>query len=186
MTDVMEKFFAPKSVCVIGASSTPGKPGNVVVKNMRNAGYKGGVYLVNPRGGEIEGYKVHKSIDDLPDGIDQAVVTLPASIAPETVLALGSKGIKAIVLAASGFSEVDHVGEALQEELISLNRQHRRDEMSRLISDEVLETLAIVGDPRSVVERMRERFGGLISRTGFAVPNISDDELGSLLELLRR
>ena len=74
----------------------------------------------------------------------------------------------------------------LQDELISLNRQHRRDEMSRLISDEVLETLAIVGDPRSVVKRMRERFGGLISRTGFAVPNISDDELGSLLELLRR
>jgi probable F420-dependent oxidoreductase len=73
----------------------------------------------------------------------------------------------------------------LQDELISLNRQHRRDEMSRLISDEVLETLAIVGDPRSVVERMRERFGGLISRTGFAIPNISDDELGSLLELLR-
>jgi len=57
--------------------------------------------------------------------------------------------------------------------------------MSRLISDEVLETLAIVGNPRSVVERMRERFGGLISRTGFAIPNISDDELGSLLELLR-
>lgn len=73
----------------------------------------------------------------------------------------------------------------LQDELISLNRQHRRDEMSRLISDEVLETLAIVGNPRSVVERMRERFGGLISRTGFAIPNISDDELGSLLELLR-
>ena len=59
MADVMEKFFAPKSVCVIGASSTSGKPGNVVVKNMRGAGYKGDVYLVNPRGGEIEGYKVH-------------------------------------------------------------------------------------------------------------------------------
>ena len=98
MADVMEKFFEPKSVCVIGASSTPGKPGNVVVKNMRDAGYKGDVYLVNPRGGEIEGYKVYKSIGDLPDNIDQAVVTLPASLAPETVRALGAKGTKAIVL----------------------------------------------------------------------------------------
>ena len=123
MADVMEKFFAPKSVCVIGASSTAGKPGNIVVKNMRDAGYKGDVYLVNPRGGEIEGYKVYKSIDELPDNIDQAVVTLPASLAPETVRALGAKGTKAIVLAASGFSEVDHVGEALQDELIAAIRE---------------------------------------------------------------
>ncbi|MEC8867804.1 MAG: LLM class F420-dependent oxidoreductase, partial [Pseudomonadota bacterium] len=73
----------------------------------------------------------------------------------------------------------------LQDELISLNRQRRRNEMSRLISDEVLETLAIVGDPRSVVEQMLRRFGSLIDRTGFSVPNISDDELGSVLEQLR-
>ena len=120
---VMEKFFAPRSVCVIGASATPGKPGNVVLRNMRDAGFAGEVHLVNPRGGEIEGYPVHRSIAELPDGIDQAVVTLPAFAAPDTVRALGAKGIRAIVLAASGFAEVDQMGEALQQELIDAIRQ---------------------------------------------------------------
>jgi acetyltransferase len=123
MTDVMDKLFAPRSVCVIGASSTPGKPGNVVVRNMRDAGFEGAVYLVNPRGGEIEGYRVYPSIADLPDGIDQAVVTLPAAATPDTVRALGKKGIGAIVLAASGFAEVDQMGEALQRDLIAAIRE---------------------------------------------------------------
>ena len=117
MAGHMEKFFAPRSVAVIGASATPGKPGNVVIKNIRANGFKGAVHLVNPRGGEIEGYPVCGSIAELPDGIDQAVVTLPAAAAPETVRALGAKGIAAIVLAASGFAEVDETGEELQAEL---------------------------------------------------------------------
>ncbi len=110
----MEKFFAPASVAVIGASATPGKPGNVVIRNILANGFGGRIYLVNPRGGEIEGLPVHRSIQDLPDGIDQAIVTLPARAAPQTIRALGAKGIEAVVLAASGFAEVDHMGEELQ------------------------------------------------------------------------
>jgi len=117
MSEAMRKFFAPGSVAVIGASATPGKPGNVVVRNIRAAGFGGRVYLVNPRGGEIEGLPVLAAIGDLPDGIDQAIVTLPAEHTPETVRALGRKGIGAIVLAASGFAEVEETGEALQREL---------------------------------------------------------------------
>jgi acyl-CoA synthetase (NDP forming) len=123
MITVMDKFFSPRSVCVIGASSTPGKPGNVVVRNMRDAGFDGKLYLVNPRGGEIEGHAVHRSIADLPEGIDQAVVTLPAAAAPDTVRELGGKGVEAIVLAASGFAEVDRMGEALQQDLIAAIRE---------------------------------------------------------------
>ncbi|MFP6736044.1 MAG: CoA-binding protein [Rhodospirillales bacterium] len=117
MTGIMEKFFAPKSVAVIGASATTGKPGNVVIKNIRDNGFKGKLYLVNPRGGRIEGLAVCTSIDELPHGIDQAIVTLPAEVAPDTVRALGARGIPAIVLAASGFAEVDQMGAALQAKL---------------------------------------------------------------------
>ena len=76
----MEKFFNPGSVAVIGASGSTGKPGNVVLRNMLDNGYQGEIFLVNPRGGEIEGRPVAKSIDDLPADIDQAVVTLPAGL----------------------------------------------------------------------------------------------------------
>jgi len=123
MTSIMDRFFSPRSVAVIGASGTVGKPGNVVIRNMLDNGYDGKIHLVNPRGGEIEGLPVVQSIDDLPANIDQAVVTLPAGAVPETVRALAAKGIMAIILAASGFAEVDQMGEGLQEELIAAIRE---------------------------------------------------------------
>jgi len=73
----------------------------------------------------------------------------------------------------------------LQDELIHLNRQHRTEDMAALITDEIVETIAIVGEPTHVVEQMKKRFGGLIHRTGFAVPDLTDAELGTLLESLR-
>lgn len=73
----------------------------------------------------------------------------------------------------------------LQDELIALNRQHRTREMAALITDEMLQTIAIVGTPESVVDTMKSRFGGLIARTGFGAPDLADDDLGSLLARLR-
>lgn len=117
MAEVMRRFFHPRSVAVVGASGAAGKPGNVVIKNILANGFAGEVHLVNPRGGEIEGLPVHPAIEALPEGLDQAIVTLPAAQTPATVRALGARGIRAIVLAASGFAEVDQMGEALQAEL---------------------------------------------------------------------
>ncbi|MEM8768319.1 MAG: hypothetical protein AAGE43_12790 [Pseudomonadota bacterium] len=73
----------------------------------------------------------------------------------------------------------------LQDELIPLNRAHRSEEMAALITDEMVETIAIVGSAVEVVDKMRERFGGLISRTGFAAPGLNDDALTDHLEHLR-
>ena len=119
MAGELEKFFDPKSVAIIGASATPGKPGNVVIKNIFANEFAGKLYLVNPRGGTIEGCKVYESIDDLPDGIDLAIIILPAAMTLVTLRACAAKGIKAIVLSASGFAEVDTAGEELQAELAS-------------------------------------------------------------------
>ena len=121
--DTMRRFFAPRSVAVIGASASPGKPGNVVIKNLLANGFPGALHLVNPRAGTIEGLRVHASIDALPDGIDQAIVTLPAVQTPAAVRALGARGIRAVVLAASGFAEVDQIGEELQAELLRAIRE---------------------------------------------------------------
>ena len=74
---------------------------------------------------------------------------------------------------------------ALQDELIALNRRHRTGDMAALISDEILETIAIVGAPEQVIDTMKERFGGLVDRTGFGGVELSDDALGGLLERLR-
>ena len=119
----LEKFFEPKSVVIIGASSVPHKPGNDVIRNILANGYSGKLYLVNPKGGEIMGRKVYPSIQDLPEGIHLAVIILPASANPQAVRECAAKGIQAIVLAAGGFSEVDEKGEELQEALIKTIRE---------------------------------------------------------------
>ena len=119
MSEVFNKFFEPKSVAVIGASAAKGKPGNDVLQNILANEFEGELYLVNPKGGEIMERKVYPSIESLPDGIDQAIIILPAKLNPQAIRDCAKKGIRAIVLAAGGFSEVDEEGESLQQELIS-------------------------------------------------------------------
>jgi acyl-CoA synthetase (NDP forming) len=123
LKDHFRRFFEPQSVAVIGASSTPHKPGNDVIKNILANGYTGRLFLVNPKGGEILGIKVFPSIKDLPQGIDLAIIILPARANPNTVRECAAQGIKAVVLAAGGFSEVDAQGRALQEELIKVIKE---------------------------------------------------------------
>ena len=123
MAGNLQKFFEPKSVVVVGASSVPRKPGNDVIRNILANEYPGKLYLVNPKGGEIMGIKAYPSIQDLPEGIDQAIIILPASANPQAVRECAARGIQAIVLAAGGFSEVDEKGEELQEALIKAVRE---------------------------------------------------------------
>ncbi|MAG14317.1 MAG: hypothetical protein CL874_00295 [Dehalococcoidales bacterium] len=114
----LARFFEPESVAVIGASAMSGKAGYVVVKNILANGYAGKLYLVNPKGGEILGMSVHSSIANLPDGVEQAIIMTPAKDTVQVVRDCAVRGIKYVVLAAGGFSEVDKAGEELQEELV--------------------------------------------------------------------
>jgi len=113
----LTKLYKPDSIAVIGASGTPGKAGYTIMHNILANGYKGKVYPVNPRGGEIMGFPVCSSIAALPDGVDLVVIVIPAQATVQAVKECTAKGIKSFVLCAGGFSEVDENGEALQEEL---------------------------------------------------------------------
>jgi len=113
----LERFFAPRAVAVIGASATAGRPGRMVIENLVANRYAGGIFPVNPRGGDILGFSVCESVADLPDGVDLGICMLPAAQAVETVRACAAKGMTSVVLAAGGFAEVDHAGEDLQRAL---------------------------------------------------------------------
>ena len=113
----LTKFYQPDSIAVVGASATPGKAGYTVMRNIIANGFKGKIYPVNPRGGEIMGIPVFSSIAELPDGLDLAVIVIPARATASAVRECAARGIKSFVLCAGGFSEVDENGEALQEEL---------------------------------------------------------------------
>lgn len=72
----------------------------------------------------------------------------------------------------------------LQDELIGLNRAHETQAMASLITDEMVQTIGIVGSPEDVVDKMKSRFGGLIHRTGFGA-DLDQDDLKALLSRLR-
>ncbi len=119
-TDYLHHFFAPESVAIIGASSAPTKPGNVVIRNILANGYEGKLYLVNPKGGDILGLPVHPSIASLPEEIDLAIIIIPAKDTPQALREVASKGIKHVVLSAGGFAEVDEYGAQIQRELTNI------------------------------------------------------------------
>jgi acyl-CoA synthetase (NDP forming) len=116
-------FFEPESVVIVGASAVPGKPGHEVIRNIQANEYKGKLYLVNPKAGEILGLPVHSSIESLPGKPDLAVIILPAAICPQALRDCAAKGIKHVVISAGGFAEVDESGAQTQQELIEILRE---------------------------------------------------------------
>jgi acetyltransferase len=112
----LDIFFEPASVAVVGASAQPGKPGHEALKNLLANGYAGRIYPVNPKGGEILGRPVLAAVADLPQGVDLGIIILATKATPQAIRDCAARGIKALVLAAGGFAEVDDSGAALQEE----------------------------------------------------------------------
>lgn len=123
MKGKLDLFFEPESVAIIGASSTPHKPGNDVLNNIQANGYEGRLFPVNPKGGEILGLPVYQSIAALPEGIDLAVIILPAKDTPAALRECAAKGIKHAVLSAGGFAEVDESGTAIQQEIVDIVKE---------------------------------------------------------------
>ena len=125
MEDKLSPFFEPNSVVIIGASSRPGKPGFELLQNIIANKYSGEIYLVNPKGGEILGIQVTASIENLPDGIDLAIIIIPAQACPAALQQCAKKGIQHCVLLAGGFAELDESGENLQQELLDVIHTNR-------------------------------------------------------------
>jgi len=112
------KIFAPRSIAFIGASAQLGKWGNMLLTNVLAGGYEGSVYLVNPKGQDIAGRKVYKSIAEIPGKVDLGVVTVPAAKVIGMIPEFKAKGIKYMLLVTSGFCETGQEGGALERELI--------------------------------------------------------------------
>src|SRR5512137_2917968 len=102
----MKYLFEPQTVAVIGASHNREKIGYRILENIISGKFKGKVYPINPKGGEILGMKVYSSIADVPGGIDVAFVVVPAEDVFAAVKECAAKKVKFLPIIASGFSEV--------------------------------------------------------------------------------
>ena len=119
----LEPIFKAKSVAVIGASTAPGKLGHDILANLKNGGFAGPIYPVNPKAEEILGLKVYKSITETPAAPDLVVVVIPARLVASTLEQAAEKGVKAAVVITGGFAEAGEEGERLQDELARVARQ---------------------------------------------------------------
>ena len=98
ISEQLRPIFAPRSVAVIGASGVPFKWGNDIILSMQTDGYQGTIYPINPREEKILGLPVYRSVLDVPDPIDLAVITIRAEQVPQAMRECIQKGIKGAVL----------------------------------------------------------------------------------------
>ena len=113
----LNAMFRPRAIAVIGASQDPSKIGGRPVQFLRQYGFPGAVYPVNPRASEVQGFRAYPSVADLPEAPDLAVIAVAAEAAPEAVDACAARGVRITVVLSSGFSEMGAAGLALQDRI---------------------------------------------------------------------
>jgi acyl-CoA synthetase (NDP forming) len=113
----------PKSIAFVGASANISKWGHLIFSNVVAGKYQGKIYMVNPQGKDIAGRKVFKSVADIPDTVDLAVVTVPADKVLCLIPEFEKKAIKNVLLISSGFGETGLEGKILEDELVEKARE---------------------------------------------------------------
>ena len=118
MSVELEKIFYPKSIAVIGASSKPGTLSWELIKNMIKFGYKGEIYPINPKAEIIHNLKVYKSLTDIKENVDLAIIMVAKSLALNAIDDCYTKNVKSVVLITAGFKETGEEGANLEKQLL--------------------------------------------------------------------
>jgi len=105
----LDSLFNPKAVAVIGASRKEGSIGYMVVKGLKEGGFEGKIYPINPSADEILGVKCYPSILDVPGEVSFAVIAVPQKLVSDVVEQCGKKGMGGVTVISSGFAEVGNI-----------------------------------------------------------------------------
>jgi acetate---CoA ligase (ADP-forming) len=120
---LFQRFLQPRSVAIVGASPQAGNPRNLLVKNLVKHGFSGAVYPVSASHAEIEGLKAYKTVGELPEVPDVALVITPAQTVAGVIAECGRKGIRNAVVFSAGFEEVEG-GQENADRLAEAAREH--------------------------------------------------------------
>jgi acyl-CoA synthetase (NDP forming) len=120
----IERLLRPRSVAIVGASASPGALGASVLGNLERFGFKGDIHLINPNRTEIGGRACLKSIEDLPVGVDAAVLAIPRAAVLEAIRGLARRKVGAAVIFSSGFAEGGEAGRTEQREIAGIAAAH--------------------------------------------------------------
>ncbi len=120
---LLEPFFNPHSIAVVGASPDQGKLGNFLICNILENGFSGKVYPVNPRCDQILGLLCYRSVSEIPEATDLSVILLPAKSVADSLREHARKGIHNVIVLSAGFKEAGPVGEALELQLATISQE---------------------------------------------------------------
>jgi len=116
-------FFQPSSMAVIGASRSPGKGGNIILRNLQKAGFKGALYPINPTVKEILGLPSYARVSDVPGPVETAMVVIPKTAVPDALEDCAAKGVTNIILSTGGYSDAGEEGAREQKTIIEMARR---------------------------------------------------------------
>lgn len=119
----LDAIFSPQSIAVVGASASPGKVGHDIFVNILEGGYTGTLYPVNPSAKSISSVKCYKSIIDIPDTIDLAIVILPPKLALSSIQDAIKKNVRGVVIVSAGFREIGPEGRKIEDEIVAVCRE---------------------------------------------------------------
>ena len=113
----LKNFFYPKSICLVGASTKDKSIGYELLKTIKDYGYTGKVFPVNPKANEVLGFTCHKSILEIEEKIDLAIIVVPKQFVEQSINELIIKEVKSIILITAGFKETGKNGEEAEKRI---------------------------------------------------------------------
>ena len=122
--DIGRALFYPKSIAVVGATNKPGRPGSWYVQNLISGGFKGRIYPINPKGGEIFGLKAYPNLKSVPEAIDYVIVSIAKELSIDVINDCAANGAKIVQFFTAGFREAgEEDGILLEEQMAARARQ---------------------------------------------------------------
>src|SRR5664280_101934 len=116
------RLLSPRSIAVIGATGDVSQHGHAVLANLLRGDFSGPVYPVNKDAISVQGVRCYPAVTDIPDPVDLAVVTVPASTVAEVVDACRAKGVHGLVVMTPGFADAGLDGADAQRRMVAVAR----------------------------------------------------------------
>ncbi len=169
---VLDSFFAPRNVAVIGATETPGSVGRTILWNLISSPFGSTVFPINPKRPGVLGIKAYANIAEVPEPVDLAVVVTPAVTVPGIIGECVDAGVKAAIVISAGFKETGPAGADLERQVM----EHARRGRMRIIGPNCLGVMSPTTGLNATFASAMARRGnvGFISQSGALCTAILD------------
>ena len=121
---MLDAILKPKSIAVVGASRQPDTIGYQILDNLVKSGFHGPIYPVNPQATSIHSIRSYKTVEDIPDPVDLAVIVVRKQFVLDVAEACGRKGVKGLVVITAGFAEIGGEGIERERKLVEIVRRY--------------------------------------------------------------